>query len=92
MLKPLSDRIIVKLIEEKEAKGGLWLPDKAKSTLAYGKVVAVGPGRIKADETRTPMTLKKGDIVAYRPSPGDFAIIDGEEYLTMYEGDVIGTV
>ena len=92
MIKPLSDRIIVKLIEEKEAKGGLWTPEGAKSTLAYGKVLAVGPGRMKPDETRTPMTLKKGDVVSYRPNPGDFAVIDGEEVLLMYEGDVIGTV
>ena len=92
MLKPLSDRIIVKLLEEKEAKGGLWVPDKAKSTLAYGKVLAVGPGRIKADETRTPMTLKKGDTVVFRPNPGDFAIMDGDEVLTMYEGDILGTL
>lgn len=92
MIKPLSDRIIVKLIEEKEAKGGLWVPDKAKSTLAYGKVVAVGPGRVNADGQRAPMFLKKGDTVAFRPNPGDFAIMDGEEVLTMYEGDILGTL
>ncbi len=92
MLKPLSDRIIVKLLEEKEAKGGLWVPEKAKSTLAYGKVLAVGPGRMKSDETRAPMTLKKGDMVVFRPNPGDFAIMDGDEVLTMYEGDILGTV
>ena len=92
MLKPLSDRIIVQLIEEKEVKGKLWVPEGVKSTLAYGKVLAVGPGRIKADETRTPMTLKVGDTVVYRPNPGDFAVLDGKEILTMYEGDVIGTV
>ena len=94
MLKPLSDRIIVKLIEEKEAKGGLWTPElKEKAgTLAYGKVLAVGPGRMKTDETRTPMTLKVGDVVVYRPNPGDFAILDGDEVLTMYEGDILGTV
>ena len=92
MLKPLSDRIIVKLLEEKEAKGGLWVPEKAKSTLAYGKVLAVGPGRMKSDETRTPMVLKKGDTVVFRPNPGDFAIMDGDEVLTMYEGDILGTL
>ena len=92
MLKPLSDRIIVKLIEEKEAKGGLWVPDKAKSTLAYGKVLAVGPGRVNRDEQRTPMSLKKGDVVAYRPNPNDFAIVDGEEVIIMYEGEILGTV
>ena len=94
MLKPLSDRIIVKLIEEKEAKGGLWTPEMKDKpgTLCYGKVLAVGPGRMKADETRTPMSLKVGDTVVYRPNPGDFAILDGKEVLTMYEGDVIGTV
>ena len=92
MIKPLSDRIIVKVIEEKEARGGLWTPEGARSTVAYGKVLAVGPGRMKPDETRTPMSLKKGDTVVFRPNPGDFAIIDGDELLTMYEGDVIGTV
>ena len=92
MLKPLSDRIIVRMLDEKEAKGNLWVPDKARSTLAYGKVLAVGPGRMKADETRTPMVLKKGDTVAFRPNPGDFAVMDGEEVLLMYEGDILGTV
>ena len=92
MLKPLSDRIIVKLIEEREAKGGLWVPDKAKSTLAYGKVLAVGPGRVNADGQRQPMVLKKGDTVVFRPNAGDWAIMNGEEILTMYEGDMIGTM
>lgn len=92
MLKPLSDRIIVKLIEEKEAKDGLWVPDKAKSTLAYGKVLAVGPGRINPNGERTPMVLKKGDTVVFRPTPADFAVMDGDEILTMYEGDVLGTL
>ena len=92
MINPLSDRIIVKLLEEKEAKGGLWVPDKSKSTVAYGKVLAVGPGRMHAGGGITPMTLKKGDTVAFRPTPADFAVIDGEEVLTMYEGDVIGTL
>ena len=92
MLKPLSDRIIVKLIEEKEAKGGLWVPDKAKSTLAYGKVLAVGNGRCKDGGGLVEMRLKKGDIVAYRPNPNDFAIIDGEEVIIMYEGEVLGTL
>ena len=94
MLKPLSDRIIVKLIEEKEAKGGLWTPEMKDKpgTLAYGKVLAVGPGRMSPNETRTPMTLKEGDMVVFRPNPGDFAILDGNEVLTMYEGDILGTV
>ena len=92
MLKPLSDRIIVKLIEEKEAKDGLWVPERAKATLAYGKVLAAGPGRFNADGNRHPMVLKKGDTVVFRPNAGDWAIMDGEEILTMYEGDVIGTL
>ena len=92
MIKPLSDRIIVELLEEKEAKGGLWVPDKAKSTVAYGKVLAIGPGRMNANGEKAPMTLKKGDMVVFRPNPGDFAIVDGNEVLTMYEGDILGTV
>ena len=92
MLKPLSDRIIVKLLDEKEMKGGLWVPDRTRETLAYGKVLAIGPGRFNADGTRHPMVLKKGDTVVFRPNAGDWAIMNGEEILTMYEGDVIGTI
>ena len=92
MLKPLSDRIIVKIIDSKEALDGIWLPDRAKETLAYGKVLAVGPGRMNADGERTPMVLSKGDKVVFRPNAGDWAIMNGEEILTMYEGDVIGTI
>ena len=92
MLKPLSDRIIVKLLDEKEYKEGLWVPDRTRETLAYGKVLAVGPGRFNADGTRHPMVLKKGDTVVFRPNAGDWAIMNGEEILTMYEGDVIGTL
>ena len=90
MIKPLSDRIIVKVLDEKEAKGGLWTPEGAKSTVAYGKVLAVGPGRMNAGGERTPMTLKKGDVVVFRPQPTDYAVIDNEEVLTMYEGDCLG--
>jgi chaperonin GroES len=92
MITPLSDRIIVKVIEEKEAKGGLWTPEGARSTVAYGKVLAAGPGRTNAGGEITPMRLNKGDTVVFRPTASDFAVIDGEEVLTMYEGDVIGTV
>lgn len=92
MLKPLSDRIIVEIIDAKEVLGGIWLPDRAKETLAYGKVLAVGPGRVNTDGNRHPMVLKKGDTVVFRPNAGDWAIMDGEEILTMYEGDVIGTI
>ena len=91
MITPLSDRIIVKVVDEKEAKGGLWTPDSAKSTVVYGKVLAVGPGRTNPGGEITPMRLNKGDTVVFRPTVSDFAVIDGEEVLTMYEGDVIGT-
>ena len=92
MLTPLSDRIIVKVLDEKEAKGGLWTPEGARSTVGYGKVLAAGPGRTNAGGEITPMRLKKDDVIVFRPTASDFAIIDGDEVLTMYEGDVIGTV
>ena len=47
---------------------------------------------MNATGEKTPMTLKKGDMVVFRPNPGDFAIVDGNEVLTMYEGDILGTV
>ena len=92
MINPLSDRVILKVLDEKEARGGLWVPDGVRATVAYGKVLAVGPGRCNPNGEFTPMALKKGDTVVFRPNPGDFAIINGEEVIVTYEGEILGTV
>ena len=59
MIKPLSDRVLVKPnpAEEKTA-GGLFIPDTAKEKPLMGKVIAAGPGTAEIK-----MEVKVGDTI-----------------------------
>lgn len=92
-IKPLHDRIIVKRLEEEEkTKGGIIIPDTAKEKPIEGKVVAVGPGRVKKDGTKIPMEVKKGDSILFAKYSGTEVKIDGEEHLMMKEDDVLAII
>ena len=44
-IKPLADRVVIKLVEEEETtKGGLILSGSAKEKHQVAEVIAVGPG------------------------------------------------
>ena len=44
-LKPLFDKVVVKIIEEKEEKrGSFFLPSTAQEKSEIAEVIAVGPG------------------------------------------------
>lgn len=85
-LKPLGDRVIVKVdkAEEKTA-GGLILTSDNKEKPSTGKVVAVGPG--KEDEK---MPVKEGDKVLFSKYGGTEVKVDGEELLILSVSDIYG--
>ncbi len=92
-LKPLSDRLIVKAIEEEETTAsGIVLPDTAKEKPQSGEVIAVGDGRLDENGKRIPMEVTVGDKVIYGKYGGNEITWDGEEYLTIYEKDVYAKV
>ena len=58
-IKPLADRVVVKALEEGEQmRGGLYIPDTAKEKPQEGEIVAVGPGKVNDDGSRSPMEVK----------------------------------
>ncbi|MDA1190563.1 MAG: co-chaperone GroES [Candidatus Poribacteria bacterium] len=92
-LKPLSDHVVVEAQEEKETKiGSIIVPDTAKEKPTVGKVIAVGPGRVKDDGTRNPLTVKAGDTVIYSKYGGTDFELEGEEYLVLRESDILAIV
>jgi len=89
-VKPLADRVLVKRIEEEEAKvGGIIIPDTAKEKPQKGEVIEVGPGRLDEKGNRIPMEVKKGDKVIFSKYAGTEIKIEGEEYLIMREDDIL---
>lgn len=71
MLKPLGDRIVIKVIEDTEqTSGGIFIPDSAKEKPQKGEVVAVGQGKMNDKGEREPMDVKAGDMVLYAKYAG----------------------
>ena len=92
-LKPLGDRVVVKIIEELErTRGGIVLPDTAKEKPQEAEVVAVGPGGRTDQGERIPMEVKAGDRVIFAKYSGTEFKQDDEEYLILRESDLLAVV
>ena len=93
MIKPLADRIVIKVIEDTEqTSGGIFIPDSAKEKPQKGEVVAVGLGKTNEKGEREPMDVKVGDIVLYAKYAGTDIKIDGTEYKILSVKDALAIV
>jgi len=90
-VKPLSDRVLVKPLDEKEVKkGGIIIPDSAKEKPQEGEVVALGTGKLDEHGKKIDFTVKKGDRVLISKYGGTEIKIEGDNYLIMREDDILG--
>ena len=91
-LKPLADRVIIKMVEEEETtKGGIILTGSAKEKPDVAEVLAVGPGGV-VDGKEVEMTVKVGDHVITSKYAGTQVKIDGEELTIVRQGDILAVV
>ena len=92
-VRPLGDRVVVKVIEEPEKKvGGIVLPDTAKEKPQQGKVLAVGTGRMLENGQKVPLEVKEGDTVIFSKYAGTEVKLDDEELLILSERDILAVV
>lgn len=92
-LQPLNDRVLVKRLEsEEKTAGGLYIPDTAKEKPCKGEVIAAGPGKLAENGTRTPLAVKKGDMVLFNKYAGTEVKLDGVEHLVMREEDILAII
>ncbi len=92
-LKPLSDRVVVKVLEaEEKTASGIVLPDKAKEKPQEGKVMAVGTGKLLESGAKSEMDVKVGDKVIFSRYAGTEVKIEGEEYLILRQDDILALV
>ena len=90
-LRPLHDRILVKRLAEGDEKhGSIIIPDSAKEKPQEGKVIAVGTGKVTDEGKKIPLDVKAGDRILFGKYSGSEVKLDGQEYLTMREEDVLG--
>ena len=89
-VRPLNDRVLVKRVDaEQKTAGGIIIPDTAKEKPQQGEVIAVGPGAVKEDGTRTPLSVKAGDRVLFSKYAGTEIKVDGDEQIFMRESDIL---
>lgn len=91
-IRPLGDRVVVKVVKEEKTAGGLLLPDTAQEKPQTGEVLSVGPGRILDNGSRTTVDVKAGDKVLFAKYSGTEVKLDGETYLLIAEKDILGIV
>ena len=92
-LKPLGDRLLVRISEaEEKTAGGILLPDSSKEKPQMGEVTEVGPGARLESGDRVPLEVKAGDRVLYSKYAGTELKLAGEEYVLLREQDILATL
>ena len=87
-IKPLQDRVVVKMVEAEETtKGGIILTGSAKEKPEFAEVIEVGPGTPDVK-----MEVNKGDKVLISKYSGTNVKLDGEEYIIVKMEDILATV
>ncbi|TFG65182.1 MAG: co-chaperone GroES [Spirochaetales bacterium] len=85
-IKPLGDRVLVKMEEvEEKTKGGIYIPQTAQEKTQIGKVVAVG-------DDKDAIKVKSGDKVMYDKYAGTNVKIDGADHLILKMADILATI
>ena len=93
MIKPLGERIVIKVVEETEqTTGGIFIPDSAKEKPQKGEVVAVGLGKINDKGEKEPMDVKVGDTILYAKYSGTDVKVDGTEYKILSIKDALAVI
>ena len=92
MLKPLSDKVVLKMQEAEETtKSGIILSSGSKEKPEIAEVIAVGPGGM-VDGKEVKMTVKKGDRVVTNKYSGTEIKYEGEDYIIVRQNDILAIV
>jgi Co-chaperonin GroES (HSP10) len=92
MLKPLSDRVVIKMVEvEETTKSGLILTSKTQEKPQVAEVISVGPGGM-VDGNTVEMTVKPGDKVIVSKYSGTEVKYEGEDLIIVKQSDILAIV
>jgi chaperonin GroES len=92
-IRPLHDRLIVKREpEERKSPGGIVIPDTASEKPTFGKVIAVGKGKVLDSGQVRALDVQVGDRVLFGKYSGTEVKVNNEELVVMREEDVMAVV
>jgi chaperonin GroES len=88
--RPINDRVLVEREASAEKVGALYLAAEAQVKPSWGKVIAVGPGKLLDSGERQPMSVEPGMRVCFGKYAGEELALDDVDYLVMRESDIVG--
>ena len=92
-IKPLADRVVLKLVEaEEKTKTGILLTASAQEKPQLAEVVAIGPGARDDNGNLIPMEVAVGDKVIASKYAGTEVKFDGVEYTIVKQSDILAVV
>jgi chaperonin GroES len=92
-IRPLDDRVVIEPLEaEEKSAGGILLPDSAKQKPQRGRVVAVGPGKLRDNGERTALAVSVGDEVLYGRYAGNDHDLNGRDVKILRESDLLAKI
>ena len=92
MIKPLSDRVVLKRLEAQETtKSGIIVTGASKELPQEAEVIAVGPGGF-VDGNKVEMEVKVGDKDLFSKYSGTEVKYDGEEVIVVRQQDILAIV
>ncbi|NOZ63924.1 MAG: co-chaperone GroES [Caldiserica bacterium] len=92
-VRPLSDRVLIKRLEEEsKTEGGIYLPETAKEKSQKGEVIAVGEGKRLKNGKIVALSVKKNDKVLFDKFGGTEVKVEGEEYIILKEDDILAVI
>ncbi|ASS76777.1 co-chaperone GroES [Tumebacillus algifaecis] len=92
MIKPIGDRVVIKVVErEEKTASGLFLPDTAKEKPQEAEVVAVGTGKVVGNAV-VALDVNVGDRIIFSKYAGTEVKYNGTEYLILREADILAIV
>jgi len=91
-IKPLADRVVIKMVEADETtKSGIILTAAAKEKPSVAEIIEVGPGGL-VDGNQVDMYVKKGQKVLISKYTGTEVKLDGTDYTIVKQGDILAIV
>ncbi len=92
MIKPLQDRVVVKMVENEETtQSGIILSSGAKEKPQIAEIIEVGAGG-EIDGKHVKMYVKKGDRVIVSKYAGTEVKYGGEDYIIVKQDDILAIV
>lgn len=92
MIKPLSDRVLIKMKEAEETtKSGIILATASKEKPQIAEVIEVGPGE-RINGKVQEMDVKKGDNVIVSKYAGTEVKYEGIDYIIVKQDDILAIV